>query len=121
MLYFWRLGTAFLFHETSACSFPHSGQSYGDIRTTIRETFGDPVYAVLKHKFWEFDADGEWNGIWRDSGHEGLYVACANFPMARFFSKFLALQIKAMEMGVFGTRYSINCAPNAGTRDGAAP
>ncbi|KZT62289.1 FAD/NAD(P)-binding domain-containing protein [Calocera cornea HHB12733] len=80
---------------------------YGNMHGVIEETFGGKVRSVLKPQFWDFDEEGEIHGIWRDSGHERFYIAYGNLPNARFYSKFLALQIKAMEMGVFGSRYSL--------------
>ncbi|KAJ6564733.1 FAD/NAD(P)-binding domain-containing protein [Mycena capillaripes] len=52
------------------------------------------------------NAEGEINGAWRDLGVHGLWYMMGNLALARFYSKHVALQIKAMEEGVFGERYS---------------
>jgi len=80
---------------------------YDNVRPTIERMFGKEFCSVLKEKFWDWNEEGEMNGVWRDSGHDGFYVAYGNFLGARFYSKFLALQIKAIEMGVFGKRYTL--------------
>lgn len=41
-----------------------------------------------------------------DSGHEGFWFMGGNLALARTYSKFLALQIKAMELGLNETKGS---------------
>jgi len=47
-----------------------------------------------------WDEDWEFAGIWRPSGHQGLWFAEGDLFAARFYSQLLALQIKAREMGL---------------------
>ncbi|KAA1476298.1 FAD/NAD-P-binding domain-containing protein [Dentipellis sp. KUC8613] len=79
---------------------------YANVREPIQKICGDAVMQALK-PVWGLDAEGELNSAWRDTGVEGLYVMMGNLSLCRFHSKHLALQIKAMEEGVFGGRYSI--------------
>lgn len=80
---------------------------YNNLRDDIVKTFGEDFTSKLK-EIWDWDKECELNSVYRDSGHEGFYVATNNLPGSRFWSRFLALQIKAMEAGIFGTRYSRN-------------
>ncbi len=49
---------------------------------------------------WGLDHEGELRTIWRRSGHPGLWFMGGNLQQARTYSKFLALQIKAIEEGL---------------------
>uniref|UniRef100_A0A0W0FNY1 Flavin-containing monooxygenase n=1 Tax=Moniliophthora roreri TaxID=221103 RepID=A0A0W0FNY1_MONRR len=79
---------------------------YGDARTLIRKICGDEVCDKLR-PVWGLNEEGEINGIWRNIGHPGLWYMMGNLALARFHSKHIALQIKAMEEGVFGSRYEM--------------
>ncbi|KAF7323963.1 Flavin-containing monooxygenase [Mycena kentingensis (nom. inval.)] len=82
----------------------------GDAREGIRKLCGDAV-ADRCPPIWGLDAEGEINGAWRDLGSKGLWYMMGNLALSRFHSKHLALQIKAMEEGIWdGTRYSIGTA-----------
>ncbi|KAF5371804.1 hypothetical protein D9758_003455 [Tetrapyrgos nigripes] len=56
---------------------------------------------------WGLDSEAEIRGCWRDLGVPGLWFMAGNFALSRFYSKHIALQIKAMEEGKFGPRYSL--------------
>ncbi|EJT97523.1 FAD-dependent pyridine nucleotide-disulfide oxidoreductase [Dacryopinax primogenitus] len=56
---------------------------YGHMHTSIEETFGKDVRGALKEKFWDFDTEGEINGIWRNSGHERFFVAYGEIGACR--------------------------------------
>ncbi|KAJ7904759.1 hypothetical protein B0H14DRAFT_2664275 [Mycena olivaceomarginata] len=79
----------------------------GDVRDNIRKVCGDELTDRCK-PIWGLDADGEIQGCWRDLGVPGLWYMMGNLAYCRFHSKHVALQIKAMEEGVFGKRYSLN-------------
>lgn len=72
---------------------------YQGIVQTARRLLGDDV-ADQCGPVWGLDAEGELQGVWRRSGHEGLWFMGGNLAMARFYGKFLALQIKAVEAGI---------------------
>ncbi|KAF9490871.1 dimethylaniline monooxygenase [Pleurotus eryngii] len=72
---------------------------YENIRDTMRELFGDevidktgPVYGL--------DEEGESRSSFRRSGHPGLWFAAGDFAYSRFYSKRLALELKAIQLGL---------------------
>ncbi|KAJ7347250.1 hypothetical protein DFH08DRAFT_867664 [Mycena albidolilacea] len=77
----------------------------GDARNGVRKICGDAVGDKCK-PIWGLNAEGEINGVWRDLGVPGLWYMTGNLALCRFHSKHVALQIKAIEEGVFGKRYS---------------
>ncbi|KAG6867785.1 hypothetical protein C0993_011115 [Termitomyces sp. T159_Od127] len=77
----------------------------GDTRNHIRKVVDEEVFKRVK-PVWGFDPEGELKGVWRDLGVKGLWSMLGNLALCRFHSKHIALQIKAMEEGVFGERYS---------------
>ncbi|KAJ6502848.1 hypothetical protein C8R47DRAFT_1007901 [Mycena vitilis] len=79
----------------------------GDAREGVRKICGDAVGDKCK-PIWGLNAEGEINGAWRDLGVPGLWYMLGNLALCRFHSKHVALQIKAMEEGVFGERYSLD-------------
>ncbi|KAF9269691.1 FAD/NAD(P)-binding domain-containing protein [Marasmius fiardii PR-910] len=79
---------------------------FGDIRTFIENLCGEDI--ASKWKFGGLNEEGEFKGLYRElPGIPGLWYVTGNLAMARFHTKQVALQIKAKEEGVFGTRYSI--------------
>ncbi|KAG2072258.1 putative dimethylaniline monooxygenase (N-oxide-forming) [Suillus decipiens] len=75
----------------------------GYSKTTIKEVaenlFG-PQVADAVHDLGGWDSDCELAGVWRPTGHDGLWFAEGDLFAARFYSRFLALQIMAREMGL---------------------
>jgi len=47
----------------------------------------------------------EIRGVWRDLGIPNMWAMMGNLATCRFYSKHVALQIKAIEEKMFGTRY----------------
>ncbi|PFH47512.1 hypothetical protein AMATHDRAFT_77183 [Amanita thiersii Skay4041] len=78
----------------------------GDMKDNIRKVCGDEV-ANKCEPVWGLNDEGEINGVWRYMGVPGLWYMTGSLALCRFHSKHLALQIKAMEEGVFGERYSL--------------
>ncbi|TDL21218.1 FAD/NAD-binding domain-containing protein [Rickenella mellea] len=78
---------------------------YGDARDPVRTLCGDKI-ADLLLPVWGLNDEGELSSIGRWSGVPGLYFQVGNLAISRFTSKHLSLQIKAIEVGVFGTRYA---------------
>jgi len=72
---------------------------YVNMRETARRLFGDEVGDRVKD-VWDMDEEGEINTLWRDSGHPGFWFMGGPLVMARIFSRYLALQIKAIEEGL---------------------
>ncbi|KAL2807921.1 hypothetical protein BJX63DRAFT_439784 [Aspergillus granulosus] len=72
---------------------------YQNMRTQTRRLFGDET-ADAVGDVWGFDTHGEMRGIWRPSGHPGLWFMGGNLAISRYYSKILGLQIKAAEIGL---------------------
>jgi cation diffusion facilitator CzcD-associated flavoprotein CzcO len=49
---------------------------------------------------WGIGADGEMNNMWKRTAQEGLWFAGGSFANCRVYSRFIALQIKAIEEGL---------------------
>lgn len=72
---------------------------YDDMRTTCRKVMGDAVVDRCKD-VWDLDEEGEVNAMWRPSGHPGFWFMGGSLALCRIYSRFLALQIKAVEEGL---------------------
>ena len=59
--------------------------------TTIADRIG-PV--------WGFDEGGELRNMWRRTAQEGLWFTAGSLAQCRIFSRYLAIQIKALEEGI---------------------
>ncbi|KAI9685720.1 MAG: hypothetical protein M1822_004280 [Bathelium mastoideum] len=72
---------------------------YQNMRESARKFFGDGL-ADRVGDVWGFDDEGETRTIWRRSGHPGFWFFGGNLALCRFYSRLLALQIKAVEAGL---------------------
>ena len=63
---------------------------------TTKKILGIEFADQLK-EVWGLDEEGELKSIWRRSGHPGFWFACGNLALCRYYSRMLALQIKAIE------------------------
>ncbi|KAJ5579742.1 uncharacterized protein N7459_005727 [Penicillium hispanicum] len=72
---------------------------YQNMRTQARIIFGDSV-ADRVGDVWGLDQEGEFRTIWRRSGHPGFWFMGGNLALCRYYSRLLALQIKALEVGI---------------------
>ena len=72
---------------------------YQNMRTEAKTIFGQEVYDRVSD-IWGFDEEGEMRGIWRPSGHPGFWFMGGNLALCRYYSRVLALQIKAREVGM---------------------
>jgi cation diffusion facilitator CzcD-associated flavoprotein CzcO len=75
---------------------------YQNMRTQARLIFGDEV-ADRVSDVWGFNEEGEFRTMWQKSGHPGLWFMGGNLAISRYYSRILALQIKAVEEGITGT------------------
>ncbi|KAK0389521.1 hypothetical protein NLU13_3096 [Sarocladium strictum] len=73
---------------------------FDNMRTTARKLVGDRVADRLKD-VWGLDEEGEMNAMWRHSGHPKFFYMGGNFLLCRFYSRLLAMQIKAIEEGLY--------------------
>ncbi|KAI9066764.1 FAD/NAD-P-binding domain-containing protein [Trametes sanguinea] len=69
------------------------------MREANRETFGKEVIDQTDEVY-GLDEEGEIKGSYRPSGHPGLWFATGDFFVSRFMSKALALQLKAIQLGL---------------------
>lgn len=72
---------------------------FQNMRTQTRVIFGDQV-ADHVQDVWGFDQEGEIRTIWRRTGQPGFWYMGTNFAYCRYFSRIVALQIKAIQEGI---------------------
>ena len=72
---------------------------YQNMRTEARGIFGDEL-ADRVGDVWGLNEEGEFRTMWQKSGHPGFWFMGGNLAMSRYFSRILALQIKAIEEGI---------------------
>ncbi|KAE9404770.1 FAD/NAD(P)-binding domain-containing protein [Gymnopus androsaceus JB14] len=72
----------------------------GDIRKAIGNICGEDVERACK-PIWGYDEETEIKGVWRDLGVPNLWYMGGGLAPCRFYSRHLALQIKAIEEGIF--------------------
>jgi putative flavoprotein involved in K+ transport len=72
---------------------------YANQRETARLAMGDAV-AERIGPVWGFDAEGELRNMWRPTAQPGLWFTAGSLAQCRIFSKYLAMQIKAREIGL---------------------
>jgi putative flavoprotein involved in K+ transport len=53
---------------------------------------------------WGFGADGEMNNMWKRTPQEGLWFVGGSFANCRTYSRYVAMQIKAVEAGLLPKR-----------------
>ncbi|KAJ5928712.1 hypothetical protein N7466_007668 [Penicillium verhagenii] len=72
---------------------------YQNMRTQARIIFGDEV-ADRVGDVWGLNGEGEFRTMWQRSGHPGFWFMGGNLALCRYYSRLLALQIKALEEGI---------------------
>lgn len=72
---------------------------YKNQQEVVRAALGDAV-ADRTGPAWGFDGGGELRNMWRPTGQPGLWFTAGSLAQCRIFSKYLALQIKAREVGL---------------------
>jgi len=72
---------------------------YEGQKESARRVLGDAITDRIGD-VWGFDAEGELAGMWRPTGQPGLWFLAGGLAQCRIFSKTLALQIKARELGM---------------------
>ncbi|KAF7798202.1 hypothetical protein EIP86_009419 [Pleurotus ostreatoroseus] len=78
---------------------------FADYRDGIRAIIDeDPAHPLTP--IWGLNEEGELRTTWREVGLPNVWYMMGNLAWSRFFSKHVALQIKAKQEGLFGTRYS---------------
>ena len=72
---------------------------YKNQQETARLYLGDDV-AERIGPVWGFDEGGELRNMWRRTSQPGLWFTAGSLAQCRIFSRYLALQIKALELGL---------------------
>ncbi|EXJ55143.1 hypothetical protein A1O7_08068 [Cladophialophora yegresii CBS 114405] len=70
----------------------------GNMRTDVARIFGQEV-AARADDFWGLDSEGELKGVFKQNRQPGLWYMGGTVGHARYFSRFVALQIKADKVG----------------------
>ncbi|KAG8665102.1 hypothetical protein FPOAC2_14352 [Fusarium poae] len=70
-----------------------------DMRTMISDILGTEIVERIEHH-WHLDKEGEIRGAFKPVGHPRMWYTGGGVGIARFYSRFLALQIKADLAGV---------------------
>ncbi len=68
-------------------------------RELVRRLLGDAI-AERVGEIWGFGADGEMANMWKRTPQQGLWFMAGSLAQCRIYSKYLALQIKALEEGL---------------------
>jgi len=71
---------------------------YKNMKTSAVKILGQE--AERMNEVWGMDEEGEIKVMWRGSGHPGIYAMGGNLALCRFYSKKLALRIKAQLVGL---------------------
>lgn len=72
---------------------------YKNQQDTVRAYLGDKIADAIG-PVWGFDNGGELNNMWKRTAQPGLWFNAGSLAQCRIFSRYLALQIKALEEGL---------------------
>jgi putative flavoprotein involved in K+ transport len=72
---------------------------YANQQQTARRFLGDAI-ADRIGPVWGFDEGGELANMWRPTAQPGLWFTAGSLAQCRIYSRYLALQIKAREVGL---------------------
>ena len=76
---------------------------YRNQQDVVRACLNDAV-AERIGPVWGFDAGGELANMWRRTPQPGLWFTAGSLAQSRIYSKYLALQIKACEVGLLNPK-----------------
>jgi putative flavoprotein involved in K+ transport len=83
---------------------------YKNQQDVVRHFFGEEISERIG-PVWGFDQGGELRNMWCRTPQPGLWFVGGGLPQVRIFSKFLAQQIKACEVGLIDRSLDIEVAP----------
>ena len=72
---------------------------YKNQQDTVRAYLGDDIADKIG-PVWGFDEGGELRNMWKRTAQEGLWFTAGSLAQCRIFSRYLAIQIKALEEGL---------------------
>ena len=73
-------------------------------RELVRRLLGEDV-ADKVGEIWGVGEDGEMANMWKRTPQDGLWFIAGSLAQCRIYSKYLALQIKAQEVGLLEGRH----------------
>ncbi len=73
-----------------------TASGYRNQQEVVRRFLGDEI-ADAVGLIWGFDQDGEMRNMWRRTAQPNLWFTAGGLPHVRIYSRFLAMQIKAIE------------------------
>jgi putative flavoprotein involved in K+ transport len=76
-----------------------TASGYKNQQEVVRRYLGDEV-ADRIGLIWGYDEGGELRNMWRRTAQPGLWFTAGGLPHVRIYSKYLAMQIKAVEEGL---------------------
>lgn len=79
------------------------GTGFAPQEVVVRKLLGEAV-ANKVGPIWGLGPDGEMNNMWKRTPQEGLWFVGGSFSNCRIFSRYVALQIKAIEEGLMEKR-----------------
>jgi hypothetical protein len=65
----------------------------------VRRVLGEDIARRIG-PIWDWGEDGEMNNMWKRTAQDGLWFIAGSLAQCRIYSKYLALQIKALEEGL---------------------
>jgi len=83
---------------------------YKNQQEVVRHFLGDAIASRIG-PVWGFDQGGELRNMWCRTAQPGLWFVGGGLPHVRIFSKYLAQQIKACEVGLIDRRLESKVAP----------
>jgi putative flavoprotein involved in K+ transport len=75
------------------------GTGFEPQQAVVKKLLGEAIAEKIG-PVWGLGPDGEMNNMWKRTAQEGLWFAGGSFSNCRIFSRFVALQIKAIEEGL---------------------
>jgi putative flavoprotein involved in K+ transport len=72
---------------------------YKNQQDTVRAYLGDKIADAIG-PVWGFDDGGELRNMWKRTAQPGLWFTAGSLAQCRIFSRYLAIQIKALEEGL---------------------
>ena len=75
------------------------GTGFAPQSAVVRKLLGDAI-ADKVGPVWGLGVDGEMNNMWKRTAQEGLWFVGGSFSNCRIFSRYVAMQIKAIEEGL---------------------
>ena len=83
---------------------------YKNLQDVVRHFMGDEI-ADRIGPVWGFDEGGELRNMWCRTPQPGLWFVGGGLPHVRLYSKFLAQQIKACEVGLIDRKLDFKVPP----------